>query len=88
VLLIAVALLTGVDRISCPDGCTSQEHSSATEHSQAPVHTCVLCTLGVHTQSIVRCDAPAVAMSLVSFPVQPLFPSVPLLGIDHPPRVA
>jgi hypothetical protein len=87
-LVIAVTLLTGADRISCPDGCTSQEQTSATEHSQAPVHECVLCALGVETQAIVRCDAPPVTVSTVVFSVQSALLSAPISGIEHPPRVA
>jgi hypothetical protein len=88
VLILIVTLLIGADPISCPDGCTSDHDSAATEQSQAPAHGCVLCALGVETQPITRCIAPSLTSAPVASPNRSPLLSAPLLGIEHPPRIA
>ena len=87
--LVAFTLLVSIDRLCCPDGCTSSAEPVSTESVPHDVaHTCVLCVLGVQAPAIDLSFEPAAEASAGS----PSIMTCPLVGtplaLDRPPRAA
>jgi hypothetical protein len=86
VALAAVVLLTGVDKFSCPDGCTESSEQTASTESHDTVHTCILCSLGVDTPEVSAGLTPLGTVATVGTALPSLVrPGMPF-ALEHPPR--
>jgi hypothetical protein len=90
VTLAAFTLLFCMDKVCCPDGCTgrSDEPVSTESVPHNPVHTCVLCVLGIEAATVQFSLTPLADVSIVPAAIIAWLPIGAPLPLDHPPRTA
>jgi hypothetical protein len=90
VTLAAFTLLVSMDKVCCPDGCTSRSGEPASTESvpHSPAHTCVLCVLGIEAATVEFSLKPLADVSTVPAAIIAWLPVGVPLPLDHPPRTA
>ena len=86
VALVAVVLLTGADKFSCPDGCTESSEQTASTESHDTVHACILCSLGVETATVPASLTSLGTVATVGTALPSLVRSGIPFALEHPPR--
>lgn len=86
VALVAVVLLTGADKFSCPDGCTEPSEQTASTESHDTIHTCILCSLGVESPIAPASLTPLGTVATLGTALPSLVRAGMPFALEHPPR--